>query len=54
MHATIIKQREPPLVKKVVKQAGHDRLALLGDARRGPPTITTDVDEHSDESELQQ
>lgn len=53
MHATIIKQRKPPLVKKVEKQAGHDRLALLGDAGRGPPTISTDINEHSDKSELQ-
>lgn len=39
-------------MKKVVKQAGYDRLALLGDAGRGPHTITTDINEHSDESEL--
>lgn len=53
MHTTIVKLWKPPLVKKVEKQAGHDRLALLGDAGRAPPPITTDINEHSDKSELQ-
>lgn len=40
-------------MKKVVKQAGHDRLALLGGAAPPPPPkMTTDSNEHSDNGEL--